>query len=87
MPARTPDSAATASSLARRGARTLKTMRVGISDSVTEVTTAYCSDGSHKTEKFLLAHGHASGGYAIARTEFADGDAGNATQAESDAGC
>jgi hypothetical protein len=59
----------------------------GISDSVTEVITTYCSDGSHKTEKFLLAHGHASGGYAIARAEYADGDTGNATQAESDAGC
>ena len=59
----------------------------GISDSVTEVITTYCSDGSHKTERFLLAHGHASGGYAIARAEYADGDTGNATQAESDAGC
>lgn len=59
----------------------------GISDSVTEVITTYCSDGSHKTEKFPLAHGHASGGYAIARAEYADGDTSNATQAESDAGC
>ena len=31
-------------------------------------------------------HGHASGG-TIARAEYADGDTGNATQAESDAGC
>jgi len=58
-----------------------------ISDSVTEVITTYCSDGSHKTESFPLAHGHASGGYAIAQAEYAGGDTGNATQAESDAGC
>lgn len=58
-----------------------------ISDSVTEVITTYCSDGSHKTDRFPLASGHASGGYAIARAEYADGDTGNATQAESDAGC
>jgi hypothetical protein len=58
-----------------------------ISDSVTEVITTYCSDGSHKTERFQLAKGHASGGYAIAQAEYADGDTGNATQAESDADC
>jgi hypothetical protein len=58
-----------------------------ISDSVTEVITTYCSDGSHKTESFPLAHGHASGGYNIAQAEYADGDTGNAAQAESDAGC
>jgi hypothetical protein len=54
---------------------------------VTEVITTYCSDGSHKTESFPLASGHASGGYAIAQAEYAGGDTGNATQAESDAGC
>jgi hypothetical protein len=58
-----------------------------ISDSVTEVITTYCSDGSHKTESFPLASGHASGGYAIAQAEYAGGDTGNATQAESNAGC
>jgi hypothetical protein len=58
-----------------------------IRDSVTEVITTYCSDGSHHTERFPLASGHASGGYAIAQAEYADGDTGNATQAESDAGC
>ncbi len=58
-----------------------------ISDSVTEVITTYCSDGSHKTESFPLASGHASGGYAIAQAEYAGGNTGNATQAESDAGC
>jgi len=58
-----------------------------ISDSVTEVITTYCSDGSHKTESFPLAHGHASGGYNIAQAEYAGGDTGNAAQAESDAGC
>ena len=58
-----------------------------ISDSVTEVITTYCSDGSHKTERFSLASGHASGGYAIAQAEYAGGDTGNAQQAESDAGC
>jgi len=58
-----------------------------ISDSVTEVITTYCSDGSHKTEKFQLASGHASGGYNIAQAEYAGGDTGNAQQAESDAGC
>ncbi len=58
-----------------------------ISDSVTEVITTYCSDGSHKTESFRLAAGNASGGYAIAQAEYAGGDTGNATQAESDAGC
>ena len=49
-----------------------------ISDSVTEVITTYCSDGSHKTESFPLASGHASGGYAIAQAEYAGGDTGNA---------
>jgi hypothetical protein len=58
-----------------------------IADSVTEVITTYCSDGSHKTESFPLASGHASGGYAIAQAEYAGGDTGNATQGESDAGC
>jgi hypothetical protein len=58
-----------------------------ISDSVTEVIRTYCSDGKHKTESFALASGHASGGYAIAQAEYADGDTGNASQAESDAGC
>jgi len=59
-----------------------------ISDSVTEVITTYCSDGSHKTESFPLASGQASGGYAIARAEYADASSdGNAAQAESDAGC
>jgi hypothetical protein len=58
-----------------------------ITDTVTEVITTYCSDGTHKTESFPLASGHASGGYAIASAEYADGDTGNATQAESDAGC
>jgi hypothetical protein len=58
-----------------------------ISDSVTEVITTSCSDGSHKTESFPLASGHASGGYTIAQAEYAGGDTGNATQAESDAGC
>jgi hypothetical protein len=58
-----------------------------ISDSVTEVITTYCSDGSHKTESFPLASGHASGGYAIAQAEYTGGDTGNAQQVESDAGC
>ncbi len=60
-----------------------------ISDSVTEVVTTYCSDGSHKTESFPLAKGHASGGYAIAQAEYVNGgtDTGDAQQAESDAGC
>jgi hypothetical protein len=58
-----------------------------IRDSVTEVITTYCSDGSHKKESFPLASGHASGGYNIAQAEYADGDTGNAGQAESDAGC
>jgi hypothetical protein len=58
-----------------------------ISGSVTEVITTYCSDGSHKTESFPLASGHASGGYNIAQAEYTGGDTGNATQAESDAGC
>jgi hypothetical protein len=58
-----------------------------ISDSVTEVITTYCSDGSHKTERFPLASGHASGGYNIAQAEYTGGDTGNAGQAESDAGC
>lgn len=58
-----------------------------ITDSVTEVITTWCSDSTHKTESFPLAHGSASGGYAIATAEYADGDTGNAQQAESDAGC
>jgi hypothetical protein len=31
-------------------------------DSVTEVVTTQCCDGSHRTESFSLASGHASGG-------------------------
>lgn len=58
-----------------------------ISDSVTEVITTYCSDGTHKTESFPLATGHASGGYNIAQAEYTGGPTGNAQQAESDAGC
>ena len=58
-----------------------------ISDSVTEVVTTYCSDSSKHTESFQLADGHASGGYNIARAEYAGEDTGNAAQAESDAGC
>ena len=58
-----------------------------ISDSVTEVITTYCSNGTHKTESFPLASGHASGGYAIATAEYAGGNTGNSAQAESDAGC
>jgi hypothetical protein len=54
---------------------------------VTEVITTYCSDGSHKTESFPLASGHASGGYNIAQAEYTGGNTGNAQQAESDAGC
>ncbi len=57
-----------------------------ISDTVTEVVTTQCSDGTH-TESFPLANGSASGGYGIAQAEYAGGDTGNATQAESDAGC
>ena len=49
-----------------------------ISDSVTEVIMTYCSDGSHKTESFPLANGHASGGYAIAQAEYVGGNTGNA---------
>jgi hypothetical protein len=40
-----------------------------ISDSVTEVVTTWCSDGSHKTESFPVASGHAIGGYNIAQAE------------------
>jgi hypothetical protein len=58
-----------------------------ISDSVTEVVTTYCSDGTKHAESFPLASGQASGGYNIARAEYAGGDTGNAGQAESDAGC
>jgi hypothetical protein len=58
-----------------------------IQDSVTEVVTTWCSGAKPKTESFPLASGHASGGYAIAQAEYADGDTGNASQAESDAGC
>jgi hypothetical protein len=43
--------------------------------------------GSHHTESFPLASGHASGGYNIAQAEYTGGDTGNAQQAESDAGC
>jgi hypothetical protein len=58
-----------------------------IADSVTEVVTTKCSGQAAKTESFTLASGNASGGYAIAQAEYAGGDTGNATQAESDAGC
>lgn len=58
-----------------------------ISDSVTEVITTWCSDGTHKTESFPLASGSASGGYTIAQAEYTGGNTGNAQQAESDAGC
>jgi hypothetical protein len=58
-----------------------------IHDSVTEVVTTWCSGSKPKTESFPLASGNASGGYGIAMAEYADGDTGNATQAESDAGC
>jgi hypothetical protein len=58
-----------------------------VSDSVTEVVTTKCSGQAAKTESFTLATGQASDGYAIATAEFAGGDRGNATQAESDAGC
>jgi hypothetical protein len=58
-----------------------------ISDSVTEVVTTWCSGNKPKTESFPLASGNANGGYGIATAEYASGDTGNATQAESDAGC
>lgn len=60
-----------------------------ITDTVTEVITTYCSDGTHKTESFPLASGHASGGYAIASAQYNSMGigTGNAQQAESDAGC
>ena len=58
-----------------------------ISDSVTEVVETWCSDGTNKTESFPLAKGQASGGYGIANAEYTGGGTGNATQAESDAGC
>jgi hypothetical protein len=58
-----------------------------ISDSVAEVNNHVLLHGSHKTESFPLASDHASGGYTIARAEYAGGDTGNATHAESDAGC
>jgi hypothetical protein len=60
-----------------------------IQDSVTEVVTAWCSGSNPKTESFPLASGSASGGYGIARAEYVGvgGDTGNASQAESDAGC
>ncbi len=57
-----------------------------ISDTVTEVVTTQCSNGTH-TESFPLANGSANGGYGIAQAEYASGDTGNAAQAESDAGC
>jgi hypothetical protein len=57
-----------------------------ISDTVTEVITTRCSNGTH-TESFPLANGSASGGYGIAQAEYTGGDTGNASQAESDAGC
>jgi hypothetical protein len=58
-----------------------------VSDSVTEVVTTTCSGQAPKTESFTLATGQASDGYAIATAEYTGGDTGNATQAESDAGC
>jgi hypothetical protein len=60
-----------------------------IQDSVTEVIVTYCSDGTHKTESFPLANGHASGGYSIASAQYnaLGSSTGNAAQAESDAGC
>ena len=58
-----------------------------IHDSVTEMVTTWCSGSKPNTESFPLASGNASGGYGIATAEYASGDTGNATQAESDAGC
>jgi hypothetical protein len=60
-----------------------------ISDTVTEVVETWCSDGTHKTESFPLAHGSASGGYTIASAQYNSlgSSTGNAEQAESDAGC
>lgn len=60
-----------------------------ISGSVTEVVQTWCSDGTHKTESFPLAHGSASGGYTIASAQYDSlgSGTGNAQQAESDAGC
>ena len=58
-----------------------------IQDSVTEVVTTWCSGSNPKTESFPLARGNASGGYGIATAEYDGGDTGNASQAESDAGC
>lgn len=60
-----------------------------ISDSVTEVITTWCSGSSPKTESFPLANGSASGGYGIAQAEYSNlgSGTGNASQAESDAGC
>jgi hypothetical protein len=49
-----------------------------ISDSVNEVITTYCSDGSHTTESFPLASGHCQAEYSNSGS--------NAQQAESDAG-
>jgi hypothetical protein len=58
-----------------------------IQDSVTEVVTTWCSGSKPKTESFPLANGNASGGYGIATAEYDGGDTGNASQAETDAGC
>jgi hypothetical protein len=58
-----------------------------ITDTVTEMVTTWCSGQAARTESFPLASGNASGGYAIAQAEYTGGDTGNATQAESDAGC
>lgn len=58
-----------------------------IQDTVSEQITTYCSNGHIKTETFPLANGSASGGYGIATAEYTGGDTGNASQAESDAGC
>lgn len=64
-----------------------------ITDSVTEVIKTWCSDGTRKTESFPLAHGSASGGYAIASAQSnglgsgLGSGTGNAQQAESDPGC
>jgi hypothetical protein len=52
-----------------------------------EVVQTWCSGSKPKTESFPLASGSASGGYGIATAEYAGGDTGNASQAESDAGC
>ncbi len=59
-----------------------------ISDTVTEQVTTVCSNGTH-TESFPLANGSANGGYGIASAQYNNlgSGTGNASQAESDAGC